>query len=177
MKFQNKLVAISSIAALLASPMSFANDDKGGGGNPDVKEVNDGGANGEIIVDEEPVEIVDEDGGKGEEVPGTETPDGSGGEVTDDGEVIVTICDDGEGHCEDGGVPIDWVKRGGENPDVIFYNMVGGGEAPVFKGTVETGQNDKAAEIETKNGPVTPQITKEKKGPVALIKKGRVFLR
>lgn len=160
MKFQNKLFAISSVAALLTSPVSFADESKGGTEVvTEVEVVTEGDAGEEVVISEEPVENV-EDGGEVVSEPGTE------GEVTEPNEEVTP----------DGGVPIDWVKRGGENPDVIFYSMAGG-EVPLFKSAVETGQDDKAAAIEGKGAAAAPQITREKKGPVALIKKGRVFLR
>lgn len=160
MKFQNKLFSISAVAALLASPVSLADESKGGGEVvTEVEVVTDGDAGAEVVISEEPTENV-EDGGAVVSEPGDE------GEVTEPTDEVTP----------DGGVPIDWVKRGGENPDVIFYTMAGG-EVPMFKGTVETGQDDKAAAIEGKGAAAAPQITREKKGPVALIKKGRVFLR
>ena len=162
MKFQNKLFAISSVAALLASPVSFADESKGGTEVvTEVEVVTEGDAGEEVVISEEPVENV-ADGGEVVSEPGDE------GGVTEPNEEVTP----------DGGVPIDWVKRGGENPDVIFYSMAGGGgEVPLFKSAVETGQDDKAAAIEGKGAAAAPQITREKKGPVALIKKGRVFLR
>ncbi len=72
----------------------------------------------------------------------------------------------------------DWVKRGGEENPEIYYNMA---EAEVLKGGAEAapdlGQDEKAAAIDTKVEKVTPLVTGQKKGPVALMKKGRVFLR
>lgn len=78
-------------------------------------------------------------------------------------------------------VPLDWVKRGGGESPEISQNMAGG-EAPVFKPEIssvskELGQNEKAADIESKENTVSPVIVRVKKGPVALLKKGRVFLR
>ncbi len=63
----------------------------------------------------------------------------------------------------------------------MLYNTAGG-EAPVFKGETsavskELGQDEKGTAIEAGETAVVPQISREKKGPVALIKKGRVFLR
>jgi hypothetical protein len=55
-----------------------------------------------------------------------------------------------------------------------------GGPAPLLgKGETsrELGQDDKAAAIETKANAAAPAIMSENKEPVALIKKGRVFLR
>lgn len=87
---------------------------------------------------------------------------------------------------DDGGdgasvVPIDWVKRGGGDNPEIYQNVVSG-EAPVFKPEIssvskELGQTEKAADIESKEITTSPAIVRVKKGPVALLKKGRVFLR
>ena len=168
MKLKSKAVAIGSIIALIASPLAMADKAQGG----------DAGAEPEPIVEVAPdVEVVI-------------TVEPEEGEVVD-GEIIEcepgVDCEHGEPVLEkdpvDGEVPIDWVKRGGEevleNPDVIFYNMAdGGGAAPVAaKGDIELGQDDKAAAIEAKGAGAAPQISREKKGPVALVKKGRVFLR
>jgi len=94
--------------------------------------------------------------------------------VENEGEAVTPVENE-----EAGGepIPLDWVKRGGDQSDVIFQNMAGG-EAPVFKGSTarELGQDDKAAVIEAKGAAAAP-IKGEKKAPVALIKKGRVFLR
>lgn len=125
----------------------------------------------EVIVEpavEDEVEVIDET---------VVNENGTGENVTDE-EVVV----------EDGGeVPIDWVKRDledgdGGDPNVIFYNMSGGGpqptgpaESPVAKG--DAGKDDTATAAEAKTvAPVAP-IVREKKGPVALVKGARVFLR
>jgi hypothetical protein len=78
-------------------------------------------------------------------------------------------------------VPTDWVKRGGGDNPEIYQNLVSG-EAPVFKPEIssvskELGQTEKAADIESKEITASPAIVRVKKGPVALLKKGRVFLR
>ncbi len=125
----------------------------------------------EVIVDpavEDEVEVIDET---------VVDENGTGENVTED-EVLV----------EDGGeVPIDWVKRDledgdGGDPNVIFYNMSSGGpqptgpaESPVAKG--DAGKDDTATAAEAKTvAPVAPVVS-EKKGPVALVKGARVFLR
>ena len=168
MKSQNKLFSFSAVAALLASPVSFADAPKGGAEVvTEVEVVPDGDAGAEVVISEEPSENV-EDGGEVVSEPGDE---GEGTEPTDE-----VILDCGVPIDWGTGVPIDWVKRGEGNPDVMFYSMADG-EVPMFKGTVETGQDDKAAAIESKGAAAAPQITREKKGPLALIKKGRVFLR
>jgi hypothetical protein len=55
-----------------------------------------------------------------------------------------------------------------------------GGEAPVFKNETsakDLGQDEKATDIETPQAPTVSSVNREKKAPVALVKKGRVFLR
>lgn len=180
---KSKLIAIGSVAALLASPLAMA--DKSAEG-PAVCGVAEEGAEGtpgdEVLIDpivgeDEVVEITLVEGEEGEVIEVTEVTDG---EVFE-GEGK-PVCDKDPAVCEEGQVPIDWVKRGEgelENPDVIFQNTaVGGAEgAPLAaKGDIELGQDDKAAVIEGK-GTAAAQVKREKKGPVALVKKGRVFLR
>ena len=181
MKIKSKLTLIGSIAALTASPFALADKDATAHADaPEISEV------------ESEVTICEQAPGDGE-VTG-ETPDkevvsaeSEGGvdptiyEMTAGGEVDPAVCEVADGEA----VPIDWVKRGGGdegvlNPDVIFQNTAG--EAPVFKGETaaigkELGQNEKASDIEAQSGPQISQVKREKKAPVALIKKGRVFLR
>lgn len=177
---KSKLIAIGSVAALLASPLAMA--DKSAQG-PAVCGVAEEGAEGtpgdEVLIDP----IVGED-----EIVEITLVEGEEGEVIEviDGEAFEgegkPVCDKDPAVCEEGQVPIDWVKRGEgelENPDVIFYTTADGGAeaAPVAaKGDIELGQDDKAAVIEGK-GTAAAQVKREKKGPVALVKKGRVFLR
>jgi hypothetical protein len=156
----NKITVIGSTLALVASPMAFAN--KGGAAKPEAAEVQDIEAEPEIIVCEKAPD-------KGDVVT-DETEPSEEGEVTTGEELA-----DGEP------VPLDWVKRGGGDNPEILYNMAGG-EAPVFKNetnaaTKDLGQDEKATDIEAQDAPVAAQITREKKAPVALVKKGRVFLR
>ncbi|MES2657694.1 MAG: hypothetical protein V4689_03695 [Verrucomicrobiota bacterium] len=178
MKLQSKLTLIGSVAALATSPLALAN--KEGAAKPEATEVQD--AEPEVIICEEGPDsgevVVDEpsDVEEGTDEPTDETviddtvvdveDGGSDGEVTTTGE-------EGEG------IPLDWVKRGGGDNPEIFQNMAGG-EAPVFKGETagkELGQDEKATAIEAQDAPVVSQVNREKKVPVALIKKGRVFLR
>ena len=190
MKIKSKLTLIGSIAALTASPLALA--DKCAPANADVPEISE--VEPEVtICEQEPGdgEIVDE---VTEETPDKEvvSEETEGGvdptifEMTAGGEVDPAVREVADGET----VPIDWVKRGGGDegvlsPDVIFQNSVG--EAPVFKGETtaagkelgqnELGQNEKASDIEAQSGPQISQVKREKKAPVALIKKGRVFLR
>lgn len=192
MKMKSKLIAMSSVAALLASPLAMA--DKAAGG-PAVCGVAEEGIEitpgdevlvDPIVVDEDVVEITLVEG-EGEVIEVTAINDGEVVEVTE-GEVTVEpgvdgepICDKEPIDCEGSVVPIDWVKRGGgdvENPDVMFFNTADGGAvAPTAtKGDIELGQDDRATVIEGK-GTAAAQVNHEKKGPVALVNKGRVFLR
>ena len=157
MKFYTKLAVTGFAAALLTGSVAMADEAP----TPAVD-----------VAVEAPV-ATDEVVIKNEEDQAVEPKDGA----TDDaaGEVEVTDSKDG------GEVPIEWVIRGGENPDVIYYNMSAGGPgAPAGEGapaSKELGHDEKAAAIESKENGVVPQISREKKGPVALLKKGRVFLR
>lgn len=189
MKMKTKLIAMSSVAALLASPLAMAGKAAGGAAVCGVAEEGveittcDEALVDPIIVDEDMVEITLVEG-EGEVIEVTALPDGEviEGEVTVepgvDGE---PICDKEPIDCEGSVVPIDWVKRGGgdvENPDVMFFTTADGGVAApaVTKAEIELGQDDRAAVIEGK-GTAAAQVDHEKKGPVALVKKGRVFLR
>ena len=189
MKIKSKLPLIISLAAFAISPLALA--DKG---PPTV-------ADAPAVSEAEPVVIENEITAVGGEVVDgitDETPVIHVVSEEPEGGVDPVICEMTDGHvdpavCEvaDGeAVPIDWVKRGGGddgtlNPDVIFQNSFG--EAPVFKGetapavkdlgTNELGQNEKASNIEAQGGPLISQVKRDKKVPVALIKKGRVFLR
>ena len=185
MKIKSKLTLIGSIAALATSPFALA--DKEAPANADAPEISEtepevticeqAPGDGEVVA-----EVTEETPDKevvSEETEGSVDP--TIYEMTAGGEVDPAVCEVADGEA----VPIDWVKRGGGdegvlNPDVIFQNSVG--EAPVFKGETtaagkELGQNEKASDIEALSGPQISQVKREKKAPVALIKKGRVFLR
>jgi hypothetical protein len=189
MKMKSKLIAMSSVAALLASPLAMADKAAGGAAVCGVAEEGVEITTCEevivapTVVDEDVVEITLVEG-EGEAIEVTALPDG---EVIE-GEVAVEpgvdaepICDKEPIACEGEAVPVDWVKRGGgdvENPDVMFFTTADGGVAAptVTKAEIELGQDDRAAVIEGK-GTAAAQVDHEKKGPVALVKKGRVFLR
>ena len=154
MKMKSKLTLLGSVMVLATSPLAFA--EKAG---PAVCE-----AAPDVVV-EEPVKDTKVDEPAAETVDDKTTDVANEGEVTDEGSVV----------------PIDWVKRGGGDNPEIYQNMVGG-EAPVFKEETtsvakELGQDEKAADIESKETSGAPLIERAKKGPVALLKKGRVFLR
>ena len=107
-------------------------------------------------------------------------------EPSADNEVTVTNEENPEfAYGSENEVPIDWLKRGGSNgdPSAILYSTVGNA-APVLEDKAspnaparEIGQDDKAAAIQTKANAAAPKFLSEKKEPIALIKKGRVFLR
>ena len=197
MKMKSKLIAMSSVAALLASPLAMADKAAGGpavcGVAEECTEITPGDEVlvDPIIVDEDMVEITLVEG-EGEVIEVTAINEGEVVEVIDgevtEGEATVEpgvdgepICDKEPIDCEGSVVPIDWVKRGGgdvENPDVMFFTTADGGAvAPtVTKAEIELGQDDRATVIEGK-GNAAAQVNHEKKGPVALVKKGRVFLR
>lgn len=177
---KSKIIAIGSVAALLVSPLALADKSAEGPAVCGVAEEGAEGSSGsEVLVD--PIaddEVVQITLVEGEVIEGEIVE----GEVTGDPEGE-PVCDKDPAVCEEGQLPIDWVKRGGEgeleNPDVIFYTTADGGAegAPVAnKSDIELGQDDKAAVIEGK-GTAAAQVKHEKKGPVALVKRGRVFLR
>jgi len=158
MKLTSKLALLSVAVGLSAVPAAHADE-----AAPDVVTAPE-----ETVIEEPTLDPTDEEKPVVDEQP---TED----EVTPDDEVVV----------EDGGeVPIDWVKRGsdGEDPNVIFYNMAGGGDQPSGPATSpvakdDAGKDEAATATEAKTvAPVAP-IVREKKGPVALVKGARVFLR
>ncbi len=136
----------------------------------------------EEVVSEEEVAI--------EEEYVEEVTDGEVVEINpEEGEGIVTI-----GGWPDGGVPIEWIKRGGgelDNPDVIFYSMAGGpvlqnvtgGPSPAANestaGSITRvlNQGETAADIENTVTGAAGFTKASKKSTVALVKEGRVFLR
>lgn len=168
MKIQSKLTALVAVTALVVSPLVLAED-----ATPITPDV--------VVVDV-PVVVEtpsDSKADKGDKDTSVEDNSSSEGNPED----VVTVDD---GPVKDGGeVPLDWIKRGGgDNPDVIFYNMAGGpGPGVLNKGETpnalsrDLGQDDKGAVIEAKGNAVVPQVKGEKKDPVAVIKKGHVFLR
>jgi hypothetical protein len=133
------------------------------------------------VVDTDSDAVVSEEGGQVEE-----------NEVVDSGDAVETPDAEIAGPCPrdptdaDGGngIPIEWVKRGGGDDEVsILYSATGGPQPVLDKGAEanplvrELGQEDKAAAIESKASAAATQAMGEKKEPVALIKKGRVYLR
>ncbi len=154
MKFSSKLAILGVVAGLSAAQIVIAEE-----AAPEVVSPPE-----ETVVDEP----TDKD---------TETPVVDEKPTTDKEEPI-----DEEVTEEDGGVPLDWVKRGGEgeNPDVIFYNMAGGGPTagPASNDAAnDAGKDGAATTVEAKTVAPTAPLVKVKKGPVALVKGARVFLR
>ena len=156
----------------------------------------------EVVGDVVVTDVADSGDVTDGEVTDGEVTDGevTDGEVTDgeatdgeatDGEVADGEVADGEEVVvEDDDVqllPIEWIKRGNEDDEllnpVICYFMAGGPAATaVADGSLNSesrdlGQYDKAAEIEAKANLAAPSFGSQKKGPVAVVKKGRVFLR
>ena len=152
MKFTRNILIAASIVTLAAVPAAFADD----------------------------VQVVPA-------VEERETTDGEDTVVDEGGaEPEVVICD--KEKCEDTDCELvdpavcemtgnPEVQRGEdkglENPDVIFYNTAV--DLPA-KAETSAGSDERAASIQTKSAAMS-QVNKEKKGPVALVKKGRVFLR
>lgn len=126
---------------------------------------------------------------------GSDEKDG-GGEVLNSGdpsdEVVTTLPfvetqpEKGEAYSDvvdrkEDEVSIKWLKRGDENFPVFYStaaNPVAAPEKAEAHNTLarELRQDVKAATIETKASANAPKMLSEKKEPVALIKKGRVFL-
>jgi len=104
-------------------------------------------------------------------------------EVTDGVEELdPKVVGDGESVA----VPLDWIKRGGGDHPEIYYSVTNFGGPEVASTTVSDGESSSVARqigpdskttaIERGANPVL-QANREKKGPVALVKEGRVFLR
>ena len=181
MKMKSNLVTVVSLVTLMSASSARAED----AAATVAPEVLDGSVcvlvypTDEVINVDAPadVEVKPVDEGVVEEVVVTE--EGDAGTPTEGEEVVV----------EDGEVteiPLDWIKRGsegeeGENP-VIYYNMAGGPVGEASDGSSNSasrdlGQEDKATEVEAKANVAAPSVKGQKKGPVAVVKKGRVFLR
>lgn len=168
MKLHTQLTVLGSVAVLATSPVALAN--KEAAVKPDSAEVQDAEAEPQVIVCEAAPEdevVVDEEiTGEVSEEPSVDVEEGT---------VDPAVCEMADGEA----VPLDWVKRGGGDNPEIFYNMAGG-EAPTFKNETAAknlGQDEKATDIETQQAPAISSVNREKKAPVALVKKGRVFLR
>jgi hypothetical protein len=170
MKFSSKLAISGVVAGLSAAQVAVAC-------SPPQIEIADAPAPEVCTFPEAPV-IVDASEEVIDETVIDEQP-------TDDQPTDEEVSPDDEVVIEDGGeVPIDWVKRGGEgeNPDVIFYNMAGGGEQPTGPATSpvakdDAGKDGAATTVEAKTVTPAAPLEKVKKGPVALVKGARVFLR
>jgi hypothetical protein len=173
MKLTRDILIAGSIVTLAAVPTAYAGGGKCGTVAPAVEETTDAADGEDVVVDE---------GGADE------------GEVVDEGEVTIepeiVICD--KDKCEDidcelvdpavcemtdgPEVQRDGDDKGLENPEVIFQNTAVDSPSPVAKAEAGFGSDERAASIQTKSAAMS-QVNKEKKGPVALVKKGRVFLR
>jgi hypothetical protein len=157
----------------------------------------------DTVVDSDSDAVVSEEGGQVEE---NEVVDSGDAVKTPEAEIAGPCPRDPTDADGGDGVPIEWVKRGGGDEEVsilysatggpdrhnrsgtpegvsILYSATGGPQPVLDKGAEanplvrELGQEDKAAAIESKASAAAPQAMGEKKEPVALIKKGRVYLR
>jgi hypothetical protein len=167
MKIKSGLTLLGAAVFFATAPAAFAGKDAAETEVVDPAVCEMAPEDEETVVEAQPVseeEIIDE----------TEVlVDEEAGE-----EIVPEDCAHEEGEpC----VREDWVKRGGEDNPEIYYNTAVDGEPAVLKGDTEAvidlGQDEKASAIDTKTEKVTPLVTGQKKGPVALVKKGRVFLR
>ena len=107
------------------------------------------------------------------------------GEVTDGGEEVDSeIVDDDKDFV----IPFDWIRRGGGDDPQIYYSVTNFGGPAVTPTTVlqgpetspiarQIGPNSRATTIEGKVNSGTFESNRDRKGPVALVKEGRVFLR
>jgi hypothetical protein len=175
MKLTQKFLVVGTIATIASFSQAWANGKEEAEPTPAVEDpavIPDE----EIVVDEEV--LVDE-------VGITAVPEVAICDRTVDGAPIDKCLTHEKGedvNLEDGGSAPPEVLRGedGEmNPDLIFYTTaLDGGEAPDTTGKVGPafGSDERAADIEAK-GPRITAVKSQKKGPVALVKKGRVFLR
>ncbi len=186
MKIHAKLTFLGSLAILSTSPLALAHKGVRHAVTLEAPtaDVTDPATSEPVVVDGNTTDTTDPVDGTDAGKPDDGKTDGEVTGPKDDG-TDVSVTDPGtpEDTTGDGTtVPLDWVKRGvGDNPDVIFYNMAGG-PLPVFKGETspvakQIGPDGKATAIEGKENCVVPQISHEKKGAVALVKQGHVFLR
>lgn len=189
MKIHTKLTFLGSLAILSTSPLALAHKAVRHAvtAEPTADTVTDTTTTDPAIVDGNTTDAggttAGTDTGSTDGGTSVDGSTGNGGVVGPDGGGVVVDPVKVEDHTgTETPVPLDWVKRGiGDNPDVIFYNMAGG-PVPVFKGETspvakQIGPDGKATAIEGKDNSGALQLNREKKGPVALVKKGRVFLR
>jgi hypothetical protein len=113
-----------------------------------------------------------------------EVTDGEFVEVTDGGEEIDPEIVD----YKDFVIPFDWIRRGGGDHPQIYYSLTNFGGPAVTPTTVlngpetspiarQIGPDSRATAIEGKANSAAFKSNRDKKGPVALVKEGRVFLR
>lgn len=185
MKLTQSFLFAGTVAALAFAPCAWA--DREPASEPAVEEpAVEEPAIEEPVIDEPVIDEPTDDGGV---VDGTVVPDGEvaiclrgvDGEPVEKGEIVELTVEDG---CEavdpalndnNGG---EVVQRGGEhemNPEIFQTTAIGGG-AVADRAEPAFGSDERAAEIQSKEtrGSAVKNL---KKGPVALVKKGRVFLR
>lgn len=184
MKFSNKLIIAATISTIGIS--SFVRAEKEDALVDPVPVTEEPADSGSVVEgpEDNTIQITLEDGGSVE-----------GGEV-----VELTVVDDGATVDKDasGGKPDDSVvdagseepvrnledsevQRGedrGLDPDVIFQTTAldGDGGGAADRTNLSAGSDERAAQIENKSTGMSA-VKNQKKGPVALVKKGRVFLR
>lgn len=191
-KLTRNLIVAGSISAVAAIPAAYAD----GGTEPEITPAVEEPAEipvedvvieeGETPVDEGVVVVEEGEAGGGPEVVVCEPVEGGGEvvelEIVSEGEPVElvdpAVCE--MTGWEPGGPEVQRGEdRGLENPDVIFYNTAvdtPGSGAPMTKAAAEFANDERAADIQSKAAGAA-EVKKEKKGPVALIQKGRVFLR
>lgn len=176
MKLTQKLLVVGTVVTFASFSQAWAGGKEGSEPTPGVEEPAVA-PDEEIVVDEEV--LVDETvtGEEPEVVVCDRTVDGEPIDkcvVLEKGEVVDL---DGEAP---GGPEVQRGEDGEMNPDLIFYNTAvldGGAEGEsTSKVGPAFGSDERAADIESK-GPRITAVKSQKKGPVALVKKGRVFLR
>lgn len=174
MKLNKNLLLAGAIATFATSSIAWADQEPAVKPSPAVEEP----AIDETILDEPDVEEADTDDSSVDITLYTGEEDGDGEEPE------IVICD-----MEEEDTPIDeWEPGGpevqrnedGEVDPVIFQTTaLGGGgglEATADKTAAGSGSDERAANIQDKESGVT-SVQPQKKGPVALVQKGRVFLR
>lgn len=174
MKLTQKLLVAGTVVTFALFSQSWAGGKEGAEPTPGVEEPT-AAPDEEIVENEENLVDITVTSEESEIVVCDRTVDGEPIDkcVLEKGEVEVI---DGE---VPGGPEVQRGEDGELNPDVIFQTTAldGGAEVePTGKVGPAFGSDERAADIESK-GPRITAVKSQKKGPVALVKKGRVFLR
>lgn len=174
MKLTQKLLVVGAVATFASFTQAWAGGKEGSEPTPEVVEpavLPDE----EVVVDEEVLVDNDTPCEDGEGVLCDKTIDDVStvrGGLTEKDEVV---------DIEDGGSAPPELQRGEDgavNPEIYYTSALGGGpEAePTVKVGPAFGSDERAGDIEAKAPRITA-VKSQKKGPVALVKKGRVYLR